>query len=179
MSINNDYGQHAAGAADEFAIAQWGQVQENQTVVCPSGQKVLVKTLEMEEIVSLGLINELDTFTGMFDDAESESAQSGDDLDFLKRITEGGKFENFMGTLDKVIMAATVKPVVIGRVPADEVAGYLAKGQVPINKISMADKMAIFSVGFQGLGDMADFREGPGDGVAAVAAEPITEVPSL
>lgn len=174
------YGNHAQEAANEFAITSWAKTGEAQSVECPSGQKVKVRTLEMEDIIELNLLNELDTFSGFFDDEETKKEdENKTDLDFLKSLGKDGKFKRFVETLDKVIIAGAIEPQIIQKVDPSQVQAAFEAGCVPVNKIPMPDKMAIFSVAFQGLGDMGDFRQGQDEGLATVEAEPSAQVSPL
>lgn len=177
--MSNPYSTPIQAAQDDFAITAWGQ-NNDQVVECPSGQKVKVKPLDMPDIIEMNLLDELDTFSGFFDDESlNQDENSGSNLDFMKSLSQGGKFSKFMATLDKVICRGAIQPRISDSVPEGQEADALKAGVVPVRIIPIFDKMAIFSVVFQGLGDMGDFREGQTEGVGDMATEPVNEVPSL
>ena len=140
----------------------------------PSGQLCRVKKLRMESIVELGLMNDLDTFTGAIavdskakkvtKAAETKAAKS-----FMESLTDKDKFAKLMGTVDKVVIATVLEP----KVHAD-----LAEGEeynddlVYLSDIEFEDKLHIFGTVFEGMGALGSFRErGQSDGVGAVAKE--------
>jgi len=176
----DNYGQHVAAAQDDFSITSWGLDNSVQVVECPSGQKVKVKPIDMPDIIELNLLDELDTFSGFFDDSDPEKVQQdGSNLDFMKALSKDGKFSKFMKTLDKVICRGAIQPRISSDIPEDQEAAALKSGVVPARIIPIFDKMAIFSIAFQGLGDMGDFRPGQGEGLGGLEAEPAHEVPTF
>ncbi|QFG08164.1 hypothetical protein SEA_OTTERSTEDTS21_25 [Gordonia phage OtterstedtS21] len=152
----------------KYEPTAWGQSDDLIDIPLPSGQLCQARTLEMEDIIRLGLINDLDTFSSAFGDDNEDR----DGIEFLKSVTDSGAFDKLTRTLNIVVVDRVVQPKVYA-VP-DQKKERKAD-RIYIDQIKFTDKMAIFSVVFKGLGDMGDFREESGDGVGAVESKPIVE----
>lgn len=154
---------------DDFSPSIWASIKSKvEIVVLPSGQKVKVQPLEMEDVIEMNLINELDTFTGFFSEDTGES--SG--FEMMKKLSEDGPdgFSRFRNTIDLAVMKATVEP----RLSRDG-----ANGSFPIANVPFVDKVAIFGTAFQGLGDMGDFRSEQDNGVGTLEEQPGESVSTI
>lgn len=149
----------------------WGVINKPIILEMPSGQKCRVRVLEMEDIIRLNLVNELDTFSGFFEEHDPNNPDSG--MSMMKKLSDGDNFDRFSNTMDKVVVDSVVEPRILPRDANHE------PGAVFVNQVPFVDKMAIFSAVFKGLGDMGDFREEQSDGVGAVEEQPIPAVPSV
>lgn len=162
------------------AQAAWGSASADEFFIhinLPSGLACKAKKLEMEDIIELNLVNELDTFSSLFDDDEKKAAKEEEsELDFVKRLSEGGQFSRLKTTMNKVIVQTVVEPKVL---PEPKDGESRVEGAAYVDRIGFADKMTIFGRVFEGLSAMSDFREGQDPGVGAVEEKPIVEGPSV
>ncbi|QXO13679.1 tail assembly chaperone [Gordonia phage DumpTruck] len=157
-----------------YEVTSWGQDSGLFDIELPSGQVCQARKLEMEDIIRLGLINDLDTFTTLYGD-EDEIKQTSD-IDFIKKISEGDGFGRLLNTLNLVTIECVVQPQVW---PVPDQKKERKSNRVYIDAIKFEDKMFIFSKVFTGMSAMADFREEPGDDLGAVESKPEPEVSSV
>lgn len=162
---------------NKYTPTAWGKGPELMDIELPSGQICQAQKLEMEDIIRLNIVNELDTFTGIFSDSEEESTEETE-LESIKRLSSGGNFDRVSVTINAVLVDSVKQPVV-HPIPKDPVTGLdipkenRPRGPIYVDMIGFMDKMFIFGKVFDGLSSMADFRDEPDDGVGAVEAEPV------
>lgn len=161
---------------EKYHATAWGVIDDGlMDIKLPSGQLCQAKKLEMEDVIRLNIVNELDTFTSLFGDEDDAKQGDQDNLEAIKRMSDSGNMDRLMETLNTVTVDRVVQPPVLpiplgenGRpVPFED----RAPG-VYVDNIKFLDKMAIFGEIFEGLSDMADFREEPEPGVGAVETQP-------
>jgi hypothetical protein len=139
-----------------------------------SRQTVMIRRLDMADILRLGLAGNLDFMTKalMADkkDSEEESKQS-----IMEVMSQGGEnFAKMEEMINKVVTAGTLKPTLYG-IPRDELARQ--KGLVYIDEIPFNDRMELFGVIFDSDG-LSTFRGEQTDGVGDVANEPSVPLPA-
>jgi len=163
---SNDYDRYAP-------IPAWGG-NVNYDFVLPSKQVVLLRKLQMEDIVELDLIDAMDTFTGLMTVPENakakKSKKAANEEEQIGRQIFGNpeKFKAVMKTADKCILKAVLKPTV--QEPPAEFAERV-EGVVYLDTIPFADKLAIFNEVFEGVGGFESFREEPTENVGSVEDE--------
>lgn len=164
----------SAPTADKYTAAQSWLKKDSGLIDLdlPSGATCQVRKLEMEDIIEMGLIDELDTFQSLFsDDEEGLPEDKEDELAFAKRLASGGNFKTLKKTIDKIVVQSVNQPKV-EPVPDD---GAVKDGVIYVDHIGFADKMAIFIVAFDGMSSMSTFREEPTSSVGTVAEKPVVE----
>lgn len=126
-------------------------------IECPSGQLCLARKLQMEDIVQLGIIEEMDMFTdfAVQMDGAAEDAKQSDDtaLDLMK---DKERFAKIVEIVDKVVSATVVEPKLVRpvkmkgkkEVPLDP--SEFEEGVVYTSYVDFTDKMHIFSTVFSG-----------------------------
>lgn len=165
----------------EYAVTAWGTEGANtKTLTLPSGQRCLVQLLEMEDVIALGVVDQLDTFTGGMLSAalsgetpkkETKKGKKKNDAEkWMDALKDNAKFLKLMDAVEKIIMRAVIKPTIHPTPVADKEGNVPEKvpGQAYIDQINFNDKMEIFGVVFNNLGDMSSFHDGPTSGVGDV-----------
>lgn len=153
---------------DPYAVTSWGpNAKEPFDVVTPSGQRCLVRKLEMDDILSSGILNDLDSFTAALVAEETPSSEV-DPKEMMKLFADKEKFGKMVETMDKVLVLTVLRPTILP-VPAEGVSRETGKAYV--DQVNFMDKMAIFSQVFDGLSGMGEFREEQEAGVGTVANE--------
>lgn len=163
-------------ALNKYSLTGWGKQSKEFDIVLPSGQTCLVTKLQMEAIVELGLMNDLDSFTGsIIPDKKSSKKKSAKQEEqdtedsFVNALKDKTQFSKMMGTIDKVVVACVVIPAVT-HVPAE---GEERRDDVVYtDMIDFNDKLTIFGKVFDGLGGMEPFRPGSEPALGAVAESP-------
>lgn len=158
--------QAAIGAEDKYALTGWKRKTDTTfDLPLPSGQTCLVKKLDVPDIIRMGLLEQLDTFTPQLIAEPGGEAKPSNDIDFLKKLADPEKFDKFEASLDKAVVASVVVPKVyeVPPSPAERVEDHLY-----VDEIDFFDKMAIFTAVFDGMSNMSDFREEQAPGVAPV-----------
>ena len=142
---------------DPYAPTSW-QAKNNQfDFVTKSGQRCLLKPLELEEILKIGLMDELDFFGKMLgsDQPQEEKTEEQTKDELLSKAMDPEAFNRLLKTVESVCLECVVKPTLWPR-------GSVPKpGAIPVADISFEDKVEIFTSVFRGLGedDMGEFRE--------------------
>lgn len=165
-------------AAEPYGLKAWGDryVRHEFDVVCPSGQRCRAKELQIEDAMSLGMLESLDVFTSalMKDEAKGEEDSLDADAKILQGLKNPEKRAKFFGTVNKVVAHTVLIPKVV---LIDD--GHLPEGTVFVNDIPFQDKMHIFRAVFgQKAEGIQSFREGQEGSVAAVEKEPSVPLPT-
>lgn len=152
----------------KFALTGWGKkaMEQEFDVRCPSGQWCRVKKIKFEDLLGLGILDNLDLFSSML------MAQSGDEgsagkaeVRMLESFRDPEKRAKFMGTVNKVVSAGVVLPKVV---LVDD--GSLPDDTVFAGDIDFQDKMFLFGLLFQGrAGQLKQFRDEQDDDLGDVA----------
>lgn len=142
-------------------------------VQVPSGQTCLIRKLKMEDIVRLGLVDEMDFFSNEFgNDAPEDTTDEQAEATMIDLMKDDSKFKRVMKTIDAVLVDAIVAPK-IWRDPKDE--SKRQDDRVYISYIDMSDKMALFPFAFSGFSGIQPFRLESEAGVGDVAEGESTE----
>lgn len=142
--------------SNDFAVTSWGQQNAPFEVVTPSGQKCLLRKLDMEDILSSGIINDLDSFSSALLAEDGDEAKAQDPKELMKAFSDKEKFKKMIETMDKVLVLTVVLPEIVP-VPAEGVAREVGKAY--IDQVNLADKMFIFSKVNDIFGGLETFRE--------------------
>lgn len=104
--------------ADQFAITDgWRNRAVQFVVLCPSGQRALLKHLTTMDLVDAGLIEDMDTFTkalfpASFDQAGNPVENQGQES-FWKQLKDPDKKLKFLGMLNRLLVVGVVNPTVV------------------------------------------------------------------
>lgn len=175
----------------------WGAQALTEKVTLPSGQIVIAQKIGMEQIMSTGAGDQMDTLTsyvlnehidrvrGPQDHKPKKSSQddsSTTEAEVEQIIKEHPEMvSSTLNMFDNLVPSIVVKPVVrihtrkdesgnVSTIPVDE----RVPGVVYTDRIGMEDKVFLFQWAVGGLPD-PDFREQPEQPVAAV--EDVEQVP--
>lgn len=180
---------------DPYAVTSWGETASSEPfgITLPSGQRCLVRRLEMEDVLANGLLNNLDAFSSsLLDEAGSAKAESPEEV--LGAFQDKEKFGKLGDTINKIVLITVVKPSVfplpvegdidpetgllvgqINPMTGEKITGRV-KGRVYLDQINFMDKMFIFQSVFEGLNGLDRFREGQEAGLGTV--EDVQAVPT-
>lgn len=161
----------------KIGLTGWGKkaLGESFEITCPSGQKCRVKKIKFEDLLDLGVLDNLDLFRAMLLSQSGTPESSGaSEIKMLEQFQDRGKRNRFLGTVNKVVQAGVVEPKVA---MIDD--GGLTEGTVFVGDIDFQDKMFLFGVLYQGrAAKLNQFREAEADAVGGVAeGESVPEVP--
>lgn len=149
---------------NKYAPKQWQS--DRFDIECPSGQLCLARKLQMEDIVQLGIIDEMDMFTEFAAEigAAANEAKDGDDAS-LSIVKDKERFSKVVEIVDKVVSATVVEPRIERPVTKDSKGREIPldpsdfkEGVVYTKYIDFADKMHIFGTVFSGE-TIDQFRE--------------------
>lgn len=145
----------------DYGANGWGQLKENFELDLPSGAKVLMRELEVTELINLGVLDIIDKFTQLtLPNDASESAQQ--QLALLAERSDD--FKNVFQVVGKICRSSVVKPT-IEDLPAGEqpIPGHFYAHLIPF-----ADQLAIFEEAVDGMSDLFQSGEGQAETVAAL-----------
>jgi len=150
-----------------FVPAGWGAVKPKFDLDLPSGARVKVEHLEITELLQLGIIDSIDSFSKKLLPAVQDAASSGKSQEEIvgeNVVKDIDQFGDVLKVVDKVVARAIVEPKV-------HVAPKSKKGKNPeldpdkfyAHLIPLEDRMAVFEAV---LPDMSDTFQ-PGGGSSA------------
>ncbi len=146
----------------------WGQVRPSSPLNLPSGARVLYQRLEITELIGLGVLDMVDTFTQEVlpkDDASFQAAQKAMAGEIMG---DKDRFESVMESIYKIAAKAIVKPEVIYIDPSERKEA-LPEGKVFAHLIPMEDCIFVFEHSVEGMKDLFRAGEEQADAVADVA----------
>ncbi|AWY06125.1 tail assembly chaperone [Gordonia phage Suzy] len=158
--------------ADDFKISNgWGRVKPMMALDLPSESRVLIRELEIQDLLKMGILDLVDSFS---QEILPKNTPKGDSAEkkFLQDLAENsGQFEKMVDVMNQIAAAAIVKPAVTyvappqpGSQPED-----LDPDKVYAHLIPLEDRLAIFEKAVAGMDDLFRTGEGQAEGVAAVA----------
>lgn len=147
----------------EYGSKGWGQLSEFFELDLPSGSTVLMRDLEVTELLDLGVLDIMDKFTQLaLPDLEGVTPDKVSDLD-LKTLSDSSEdFKKIFNTIDRICARAVVKPNV----------SLLKEGEDPdpekvyANLIPLNDRIAIFEEAVDNMKDLFQSGEGQAADVA-------------
>jgi hypothetical protein len=176
----------------------WGS-NPFEDLTLPSGAICQARKLQIEDMVALGIMDDLDFLGNVVQDehvdrvkrpqdhakkklTKAQQAKAQDDQT-KKLLTDKKTFSKMAAIVDDVCCAVVVQPTVLRAVTVAEdgtrtpiPAQDRQEGAIYSDTIGFEDKMAIFNFSFSGMEKMAKFREGSESPVADLDAEQGSEV---
>lgn len=130
-----------------------------------SGQVVLLRRLDMGDLLKLGIAEELDFMSkSLMADEKSDKPKDA----VTSAVMQGENFSKMEKMINSVVTAGVIKPK-LQPVPEHEAARQ--PGQIYIDSVPFNDRIELFSVIFDSEG-LSTFREEQKNGVGNVADEP-------
>lgn len=176
----------------DYAPAGWA-VPTQFDLDVPSGGKVLVRKLGMEDIIELGMVDKLDVFgaiagKGPKKPQDHKKKKKDSDNELLEIFRGKGNFNKMMDMINLLVKHSIIKPQVFSKpedvidpdtgeaFPAERVEGRFYVDQIPFT-----DRMFIFNevIGKELGGDgMEDFREESEQNLGTLAEVTGDELPA-
>lgn len=137
-----------------------------------TNQTVLLRRLDMGDILKLGIAEELD-FMSKSLMADSQNAEKPKEA-VSSAIMKSDNFIKMEKMINAVVAAGVIKPKIQG-IPEHDQARQ--PGQIYVDSIPFSDRMELFSVIFDSEG-LSTFREEQDNGVGNVADVPSVSLPA-
>lgn len=139
---------------DRYAVTTgWSSPYEDFTV--PSGQKCLLKKLDLGDLVSAGLLEQFDSLGGIVDNELIRPAEGQPPIDVRKAMSDPKQMKALLPVLDKVLKVVVVKPQ-LQDPPAN--GEQRMSGVAYVDAVSLVDKIAIFNHAAGDLDDLKSIR---------------------
>jgi hypothetical protein len=136
-----------------------------------SKQTVLLRRLDMGDLLKLGIAEELDFMSkALMEDNKSEKAQEA----VASAVMKGENFSRMETMVNSVVVAGVLKPK-LQAIP--EHAAARQPGQIYVDSVPFNDRIELFSVIFDSEG-LSTFREEQEDGVGNVVDESSVSLPT-
>lgn len=137
-----------------------------------TSQVVLLRRLDMGDLLKLGVAEELDFMSkAIMTDGESEKPKES----LTSAIGKAENFEKMEKMINAVVSAGVIKPRLLSP-PLHDAARQ--PGQIYVDSVPFNDRLELFSVIFDSEG-LSTFREKQKDGVGDVADEPSVSLPPV
>ena len=163
---------------DKYALSEaWSRGREYKQPfdyqLSQTGQTVLIRRLDMGDILRLGIAEQMDLMSKalMADDKPQTDEDSKKTL--AEIVMKSGNFEQMEAMINAVVGAGVIKPKLYAT-PEHENARQA--GLVYLDSVPFSDRMELFGVIFEAEG-LAMFREEQDDGVGNVADVPSVQLP--
>jgi hypothetical protein len=144
----------------KFAPTTWGQPKQDKPPYeyeTPSGQLCLIRKIGMEEILDMGLFNELDFFSKAMATTDKNKPKTAEEMDdsFATKVLKN--FGSMKETINKVLLVGVIAPVLMP-VPAKE--SDRVSGTIYVDSVPFEDAFDLFGeiVDSEGL---STFRKEP------------------
>lgn len=146
---------------DRYAPTAWGSGNVGgapQDLEMPSGQVALVRRPGIQQLIVEGVLHKMDSLTALVDKKyvkKGKVAKASDALDVQGLIGDPEALAEIMHTVDRVVCACVVKPVV-HMTPSD--ITRRVPGVIYADSVDIQDKMFIFNWVTGGTRDLESFR---------------------
>ena len=151
--------------------AAWGRAKPRKDLVLPSGARVLVEKIELTDLLSLGILDSVDSFTQKLLPDSSVPQEKKTEEDLADQVLgDMNRFSDIVKVVDKVVCRAVVQPRV-HPMPTDEDGNEIPvqDDKIYAHLIPLEDRMAIFEEVLPEMSDTFPAGGGPAAGVEAVA----------
>ena len=157
----------------------WGQVKPGFDLELPSGALVRIERMEIADLLGLGILDSIDTFTQKLLPSEGKhGADQSAEQELGNRIMNDlSQFSDVLEMVDKVIARAVVKPQ-LHLAPFNDNGEPLPlqDGKIYAHLVPLEDKMAIFQAVIPEMDDTFPDSDQSAAGVADL--EDVQGVPS-
>lgn len=162
----------------------------------PSGQVVLVRKVQMEDVVELGLLEAMDAFKDIVGKgqvaakaakkttkkAQAEAEEKSNETLGLGLMKDKDKFKTMLKMADRVTVAVVLKPEI--KFPPAGLDGKALpmpdrEPGLYVDQVPFADKIHVFSSIFDGMENLDSFRGESDSGVDSVPAVTGVSLPSV
>lgn len=146
----------APQAADPYAPTGWSSPFED--FVAPSGQRCLLRKMDISDLLQAGILEHMDTLGGIVDNEVIRPATGQPPVDVRKVMKNPQVLGKLVPMLDKVLAVVVEKPTLHPKpAPGEE----RVEGRAYIDAVSIADKIAIFNRAAGDLDDLKSVRPEP------------------
>jgi hypothetical protein len=180
--------------------------KDAEVFTTPSGNKCVIRELELDDVLDLGIIDRMDSLTGIVQEdhidrvsgkkkkgKQLEKSKSKDDMAFMRSLKDKDKRAEVTEMIEMIAVACVVKPKLHSpwindpnSATPDNPDGRrkLEKNEREPDKayvdyVNFVDKLAIFHEVFGGMERLQQFREAADEGVGDLADEPESEMQTL
>lgn len=138
----------------KYAATGWGSsIGGAEDLLMPSGQLALVKRPGVEGMIKAGVLNDMDTLTGL---VETTHLSKGKQIDVKSLAADATNIENILHVVDRVVCHVVMKPAVF---PTPNDITSRKDGVIYADMIDINDKMFIFNYAVGGTKDFEQFRK--------------------
>jgi hypothetical protein len=139
---------------DPYAATAWGTPDEYDFVV-PSGQRCLIRKIDTERLVASGILSKVTRLSGLVQKGIEQTQGKPPTPDSMAVILEDpAKAQEVIGVINTLVATVVVKPQLY--IP---VTGQAAPaGAVDINRVDLADRIAILEEAMRGVSKLDNFR---------------------
>ena len=159
--------------------SQWragSKKKRNKEVECPSGERGLIRALDIQDIINAGLLSDLDLFAKKLfpkklDEAgrpmEDDETDDDDGDSIWGILADDSKREFFFSLMEKLIVIGVADPKVV---PSDETPD---EDEISCEWIELNDRLYLFNTLMEPINQIATFRGGESSSVETVATSEV------
>lgn len=164
--------------ADPYAPTAWGQLAD---FTCPSGQRCALRPLDLEQLLAMGVLEDINALTGIVEKDVIRPAQGLPPINTEKILRDGKKVGDIMRVVDQIVVTVVAKPEIRSNLDANGnrlLEGQRELGVVYVDSISLVDRIAIFNESLKGVSELESFRQAAGQPGGSVADQPSVAHPA-
>jgi hypothetical protein len=173
-----EYQPQANPHADPYAPTTWGQFQD---FTCPSGQRCALRPLDLNQLLAMGILEDINALTGIVETDVIRPAQGMPPLDSKRLLRDGKRVGQIMTLIDQIVTTVVARPALAlatdedgKKIPeADRIVGV-----VYVDSVVLGDRIAIFNESLKGVKDLESFRAAAAEPGGSVAGQQSGQLPS-
>ena len=140
----------------KYAATAWKNNDKGIDLKCPSGQLCRVLKPGVENLIQQGLLNKLDSITGLVDQKHIKRVKGGKapEIDAKTLLQDPKSLTAALETMDKIVVSVVIEPPLT--LTTDEDGD---EDKIHVSNVSMDDRAFIFQFATGGTGDLEAFRK--------------------
>lgn len=147
--------EHADAAADPYAPTAWGKIGGTEDIVCPSGQRALVRRPGVQGLILAGALEEMDSLSAIVDEKHIKRVKGEEEIDVASLMTDPEQIQRVLAMADRVVAYVVVKPA-LTLPPADE--AEREDGVLYTDMVDLEDRMFLMNYAVGGTRDIETFH---------------------
>jgi len=146
----------AGGTADPYAPTAWGQTGGLEDVVCPSGQRALVRRPGIQGLILAGALEEMDSLSAVVDQKHIKRVKGQEEIDVESLVKDPKEIMRVINIADRIVLHCVVKPVLHSVPENDE---DREPGVIYVDMVDLDDRLFLMNYAVGGTRDAERFRD--------------------
>lgn len=149
----------ASGAdvvADPYAPTAWGQEAYIEDIICPSGQRALVRRPGVQGLIIAGALEEVDSLSAIVDQKHIKRVKGEEQVDSESLMNDPEQIAKVIGVADRIVQYIVVKPA-LALAPADD--ADRKPDVLYVDAVDLDDRLFLMNYAVGGTRSAEQFRD--------------------